>query len=346
MSKTLRSVLAVCILGAGVVHGVLGCLDNSSATPPDGGSPDSTSPPMEAGADGSSTTKDASSSSDGRSLSDGVAGEAGDAASGVTYTLIDDMETTTHGPIELAGINAPLTPGYWFNFGATAAADTAIPTVTMFTFTALPSPTTTLNGNVSMHAAHQLCSLNGQYDVCGLGFEIAQITDPDAGATGDAAADAAPKDAASDGGDAAPPIPKVTVPFDISAYKGIVFWGKATTTDAGDAGALDLKVQLPDTDTDPRGGVCNGAAAGASDLSDTSQCYNSYAVHEMVTGDWQRFTVMFGDLQIDPNFGYQNPAPWDGKKVYGINWQGQKNSVPDAGAETVDFWIDDVYFIQ
>jgi hypothetical protein len=55
---------------------------------------------------------------------------------------------------------------------------------------------------------------------------------------------------------------------------------------------------------------------------------------------------MFGDLQIDPNFGYQTPAPWDGKKVYGINWQGQKNSLPDAGAEAVDFWIDDVYFIQ
>ena len=36
-----------------------------------------------------------------------------------TYVLIDDMETTTHGPIEFdTGIAAPLSPGYWYNSGA------------------------------------------------------------------------------------------------------------------------------------------------------------------------------------------------------------------------------------
>ena len=41
-----------------------------------------------------------------------------------TYVLIDDMETTTHGPIELAtGIASPLSPGYWYNSGASYFSD-------------------------------------------------------------------------------------------------------------------------------------------------------------------------------------------------------------------------------
>jgi hypothetical protein len=147
--------------------------------------------------------------------------------------------------------------------------------------------------------------------------------------------------------------PMMTVPFDISAYKGISFWGKAEI----DSGTLDVKVQFPDTDTDPRGGVCNGAPAGIGTPSNISRCYNSYAVHLSFTGDWQQFTVLFSDLKIDPTFGFQQPGPFvaaaaeagvtiGSKNVYGINWQGQKNTIPDAGAETIDFWMDDVYFLQ
>jgi len=301
----------------------------------------------------------------GSSLSDGDAGRgtegsaASDAgayeASNFTYVLIDDMETTTHGPIELSGIDPPLYPGYWYNSGAGVSGDTADPPMHSFVFTALPTPTMTLDAGVSKHAARQLCSLNGLYDTCGIGFEFAQEAVPDGGA-GDAAAcstivDAAVQDAqnadeggAADAGDSAAPVPRVTVPFDISRYKGIVFWGKA----GGDGGTLDVKVQFPDTDTDPRGGVCTGAAAGAAGPCDHTQCYNSYAVHEMFTGEWQEFTLLFTDpsFAIDPSWGYQGASPWDGKKIYGINWQSQKNTSPDAGALGFEFSVDDVYFIQ
>jgi hypothetical protein len=271
------------------------------------------------------------------------------------------METTTHGPIELAAISPPLYPGYWYNSGAGVAGDTADPPMSSFVFTALPAPTKTLDGGVSAHAARQACSLNGLYDTCGIGFEFAQEpvpeggvgdaapcpTNTDAAAAPDAAAaDAASTDAASiDAGDAAAPVPRVTVPFDISQYKGIVFWGKA----GGNGGTLDIKVQFPDTETDPRGGVCTGATAGAAGPCDHSQCYNSYALHEMFTGDWQEFMVLFNDpaFAIDPSWGYQGVSPWDGKKIYGINWQTQKNTPPDAGAALgVEFWVDDVYFIK
>jgi hypothetical protein len=259
------------------------------------------------------------------------AADASDAPS-YTYTIIDDMETTTHGPIEFAGVMPPMNPGYWFNFGADKPGSTSDPAQGSFTFTALPT-SMTWNGKVSTHAAHQLCTVTAQYEVCGVGLEFAQVVSPDAGLP---ESGTIPTDASTngDGGDAGPPIPMTTVPFDISAYKGITFWGKATA----EAGVLDVKVQFPNTDTDPRGGVCNSDMAGAGGPTDTSQCYNSYASH-------RNFTVTFAELKIEA-FGFRNPAPWDGKKVYGINWQAQKNSAVSAGPVTTDFWVDDVYFIQ
>ncbi len=392
MSKTLRYASAAWILGATVYGWTAGC---SSSTPPnsgdDGGPGDSSPPATESGpppADGATMTEAAS----------GDATSTGDGAS-FTYTLIDDMETTTHGPIELTGIAPPESPAYWFNFGGTAPGDVLTPPYQSFVFSPVTPPTTTLMGKMSSHAAYELCTLNGQYDVCGVGFEFAQVPaddagpdagcvlatgagTPDGGSDGGSTADAAPTDAGSDvatdtatpdagdgaavadaarldagndgvvasdaaiqdGGDSGPPICQTTVPFDISQYKGITFWGKTT---AGDAGSLDVKVLFPDTDTDPRGNVCNSAAAGASGPTDTTQCYNSFTKHVTFTGEWQEFTVMLADLKQETTFGYiLLPGSWTGKNVYGINWQGQDNNAPDSGTVTMDMWVDDVYFIQ
>ncbi|MCL2450498.1 MAG: hypothetical protein FWD17_16240, partial [Polyangiaceae bacterium] len=147
----------------------------------------------------------------------------------------------------------------------------------------------------------------------------------DAGADGDAGASAA----------------YATVPFDISQYSGITFWGR---TDIDEGGGVDLKVLFPDWDTDPRGGVCNGPPADASS-SDISQCYNSYAVHVTLHSGWQQYFVLFSNVQIDPSRGYQG-AQWDATKVYGIDWQEQDNATPDSTNQPMDLWIDDVYFIK
>ena len=265
-----------------------------------------------------------------------------------SYVLIDDMETTNHGPIQLAmGIAAPLTPGYWYNSGANyfpdAGIDMSNPPQMSFAFSALPTPSTTLCGKASAHAAHQSCVLNGLYDTCGVGFEFAQKPDGDAGAPSSTAA-------AADAGDAGPSIPRNTIPFDISRYKAFTFWGMTTTPDSA-TGWLAVKVQLPDTDTDPRGEVCNGGG------NNTSKCYNSYAHNLHFTTSWQQFTVVLdagGDsgvapddgIAIDPSWGYQQ-AQWIPTQVYGINWQAQRNIVPDAGAPLMtDIWVDDVYFIE
>ena len=203
-----------------------------------------------------------------------------------------------------------------------------------FVFTALSTPATTLNCKASANAAHQFCTLNGLYDTCGVGFEFAQLPDVDAGA---------------DPADAGPGSPKYTVPFDISRFKAVTFWGMTTTPDA-DTGSLAVKISFPDTDTDPRGQICNGGGGN------TSKCYNSYAATFKFTTSWQQFTVALdtGDggtvadvgIAIDPTWGFQG-AQWLPAQVYGINWQAQRNVDPGAAPPLMtDIWVDDVYFVE
>jgi hypothetical protein len=320
------------LVGMAFLSGLAAC--SSSAGHADAGAPGKDGGRKDSGRDSTTPLPDAGCT-------------AGAASS--SYVLIDDMETTTHGPIQLAmGIAAPLTPGYWYNSGANyfpdAGIDVSNPPQMSFAFSALPTPSTTLCSKASAHAARQSCVLNGLYDTCGVGFEFAQVPEGDAGAT---AVSAVP---AGDAGDAGPSIPRTTIPFDISRYKAFTFWGMTTTPDPT-TGWLAVKVQLPDTDTDPRGEICNGGGGN------TSKCYNSYARNLHFTTSWQQFTVVLdagGDggvapddgIAIDPTWGYQQ-AQWIPTQVYGINWQAQRNTAPDTGPPLMtDIWIDDVYFIE
>ena len=362
MSKKLyRSVLSLLALPA--LGWEAGCSSSSNAVSNgDAGNVVDSAVPQ---SDAVSPLGDGGTAADGSPGADGASQGADGGSSGTeggspswTYVLIDDMETTTHGPIEFdAGIDPPLTPGYWYNSGAQVGLDAgdggdmSIPPQLAFVFTALPTPTTTLNGKTSEHAARQFCVLTGLYDTCGVGFEFAQEPELDAGVADASAVDATVADPgdAGDAGDAGPSIPRVTIPFDISQYKGITFWGMTTTPD--DGGTLQVKVQFPDTDTDPRGDVCNNGSLNYT------YCYNSYAAYVNFTNAWQQFIVLLdpgdggvdgppdGGIAIDPTWGYQN-ARWIPTQVYGINWQGQKNTEPDAGPVSTDIWVDDVYFLE
>jgi hypothetical protein len=301
------------LVGMAFLTGLAGC-SSTAASRPDTGTPlpDATGPNCEAGASSSS------------------------------YVLIDDMETTTHGPIQFStGISPPMTAGYWYNSGAGyrgdggVPADTSTPPQMSFVFSALSSQTTTLNcTKASAYAARQLCALNGLYDTCGVGFEFAQLPDVDAGA---------------DPADAGPGSPKYTIPFDISRYRALTFWGMTTTPDPA-TGTMQVKISFPDTDTDPRGQICNGGGGN------TSKCYNSYATYFDFTTSWQQFTVALdagdggappaGGIRIDPSWGYQE-AQWLPTQVYGINWQAQRNTDPGLAPPLMtDIWVDDVYFVQ
>ena len=320
-------ILGCSVVGMAFLSGVSACTTSSGQTHDASG-----------GAGGARSSTGGARSGTGGALRNDAGCVVGDPNS--TYVLIDDMETTTHGPIEFdAGIASPQLQGYWYNSGANytgdaGAADTSDPPQLSFKFSALTTPTENLDCKSSTHAARQTCTLNGQYDTCGVGFEFAQVPDRDAGPS-----------LVNDAGD----LPRVTVPFDISSYKALTFWGMTTTPDAsGDAsGSMQVKVSFPDTDTDPRGQVCNGGGGNYT------MCWNSYAAYLNFTTSWQQFTVLLdtskgsaGGIAIDTNWGYQG-AQWIPTQVYGINWQAQRNIAPNAGPPLkTEIWVDDVYFIK
>jgi hypothetical protein len=321
--------LGLLVVGTAFLTGLSACTSSSGQTGAKGaGGSDSTA---SGGAGGARSGTGGARSGTGGASRDDAGCVEGDPNS--TYVLIDDMETTTHGPLEFdAGIVSPQSQGYWYNSGAnyTGGSDTSDPPQLSFKFSSLTPPTETLNCKASAHAARQSCALNGLYDTCGVGFEFAQVPDGDAGAN-----------VAGDAG-----IPMITVPFDISRYKAITFWGMTTTPDPT-KNSMQVKVSFPDTDTDPRGQICNGGGGN------TSKCYNSYAAHLNFTTSWQQFTVFLdaskgaaGGIAIDTTWGYLG-AQWIPTQVYGINWQAQRNNSPDAGPPlNTEIWVDDVYFVQ
>ena len=85
--------------------------------------------------------------------------------------------------------------------------------------------------------------------------------------------------AAGDAGDAGPSIPRTTIPFDISRYKAFTFWGMTTTPDPT-TGSLQVKVQFPDTDTDPRGEICNGGSGEY--LAVLQQLRSAFEIHDQL----------------------------------------------------------------
>jgi hypothetical protein len=68
--------------------------------------------------------------------------------------------------------------------------------------------------------------------------------------------------------------------YDASTYTGVTFWARAE-------GTLTLTVALPDVDTDAAGSVC-------------TVCSHHYFKTVAVTTTWQRFTVSFSDLTLEP----------------------------------------------
>jgi hypothetical protein len=122
-----------------------------------------------------------------------------DAGSGTSksYTLIDDMETTTSGPIQLPMAGTGLSPGSWFGVISTGSTSNKL-APDPFAFSALSSPHETMTGVSSAHAAHITCTVADLYGYCQLGLNFAS---PDAA-------------------------------LDVSKYTGIVFWAMSPISNA------------------------------------------------------------------------------------------------------------------
>jgi alpha-L-arabinofuranosidase len=107
-----------------------------------------------------------------------------------SYVLVDDMEMTDSGPIQLDTSAVGQAPGAWFS-GISTGSTTNAMAPEPFAFTALAASHETMTGITSTRAAHLTCSIADQYGYCQEGFTL---VNPEG-------------------------------PFDASKYDGIVFWG-------------------------------------------------------------------------------------------------------------------------
>ena len=109
-------------------------------------------------------------------------------------------------------------------------------------------------------------------------------------------------------------------PYDMSAFSGISFLAKI---EAGSASVI--RVSIETTDTNPWGGVCEGA-----------QCGDNFGRRVTLSNKWQRYTLPF-DALMQEGWGLQ-VGEFDPAKAFGV-----KFSV-GAGA-AFDVWIDDVWLV-
>jgi hypothetical protein len=118
------------------------------------------------------------------------------------------------------------------------------------------------------------------------------------------------------------------MPYDVSAYTGLVFWTKNLTTTP-----LKIKFALQDANSDPRAGRCDPAA----DAPMETACYDAFAQEvELLPGDWQIHMLPFWALR-QGGWGLPVPTGLAKREVYAL-------PVGEYFGTTYDYLLDDVGF--
>jgi endoglucanase len=110
------------------------------------------------------------------------------------------------------------------------------------------------------------------------------------------------------------------LPYDASRYQGITFFAKK-----GPGSTRNLRVKLPDINTDPDGDVCSG-------------CYNDFARDIVLTPEWKRYTIFFDRFKQLEDWGDPIMAEIDVTKLFAVQFH-----VREPGAK-FDVWVDEVQF--
>ena len=108
--------------------------------------------------------------------------------------------------------------------------------------------------------------------------------------------------------------------YDASKYAGISFWAKRGADSTG-----KVRLKVPDTNTDPDGGVC-------------TECFNDFGANMNLTTEWKLYSFPWKSLKQLPDWGAPHKPHITPSKIYGIQFQ---VNVPRA---TYDIYIDDLKF--
>lgn len=121
------------------------------------------------------------------------------------------------------------------------------------------------------------------------------------------------------------------VGYDASAYTGIRFRARAETDTE-----MEVRFNVGDVNTHPEGGLCD-------DNVEEERCYDHYGTTIALTSDWDTYSVTFDSLSQQ---GWGNPGgpTLDTTQIYAIQF---KFPTTDSGTlAPIDFWLDDVEFIE
>lgn len=110
--------------------------------------------------------------------------------------------------------------------------------------------------------------------------------------------------------------------FDASAYAGLVFWARSV----GD-GAAQVRVKVPDVNTDPNGGRC-------------SECFNDFGATVELTAEYAEHVLLFRDLRQLDGWGSPRPPAITPQEVFAVRFELAERGAP------FDVYIDDVAFVK
>ena len=108
--------------------------------------------------------------------------------------------------------------------------------------------------------------------------------------------------------------------YDATAYKGISFWAKK-----GPGSTANVRLKVPDTNTDPEGKVCK-------------ECFNDFGMDLTLTDEWTQYVVPYIGMTQLKGWGSPRMPGIDSSQIYGVQFQ-----VNDKGA-AYDVWVDDIEF--
>jgi hypothetical protein len=251
------------------------------------------------------------------------------ADAGVTTVLIDDMSNPTAAEIQLAPLEPGGVSGYWYTYigGGSGPSDTGsiIPLAQSevdggsapFAYTAL-NDHAALDGGIAPPAdagaiAHAACARGetpaAQYAYAAEGFDF--------------------EDTPSSG----------PLFVDVSRFTGIQFWSY---------GALSvpstIQVQIPDKESDPRGGLCGTPPDGST----AQACYQHVFIDLLVPPGWSFHRLPFAFFEATPGYGYPQPVGGDMAAAQGVHFQINQPNAPGAGGAPVafDFCVAEIAFYE
>jgi len=106
--------------------------------------------------------------------------------------------------------------------------------------------------------------------------------------------------------------------YDATAFTGVSFFAKV-----GAGSTANVRLKVPDVNTDPAGKVC-------------TECFNDFGADLTLSGEWKRYTIPFATMKQMEGWGAPHPANIDKSKLYGLQWQ-----VTETGV-SYDIWVDNI----